>query len=374
MNREIKILILIIVISIIFAVLAVISHLSKSVKKLNTSVNTDREVNELAFPLIKNNKKYIQKQTEEWYRKRSKGEPCYAVLEKDKIIMSKWMEMADVRGAKIHYYAYHDQFSKDDLQRIVQENKDKHLIVKISHLQSSFGIIKIPAKSSPKEVDKIYNQILNKFNTSFVCNHDSNDPPTNKQIKDGKKPSYYKLYETIKPGVIIQDYFESYLSSSGSPEWRGGMTVNGVDITSGRDTPIEIKILMFGDRVINVGLINIISVYMNRQRYQPLFDEARKISNFLGATLVRVDFFVKKEDDPYVPYLNEISLSPNRGINKAAAFSNEEINEMKKEIENSPRGKYDDLNKLIEECPFRELPIERYMTDAETRIIWEEKY
>lgn len=373
MNRETKILIAVIVVSVIFSILAILAHLTKSVKKLNNNQKIEREVNELAFPLIKDNRKYIQKQTEEWYRKRSNGEPCYAMLEKDKIIMSKWMEMAGVKGPKIHYYAYHDQFQKEDFHRVIRENGQKPLIIKISHLQSSFGIIKVPAKPSEKEVDKIYQQILDKFDSSFVCNHDSNDPPTNKQIRQGKKPSYYKLYETIKPGVIIQDYFESY-----SPY---GMTINGVDSSLGKDIPIEIKVLMFGDKVLKMSGTNIFetfgiagSVFKDKERYKLLVEEAQRISRFLGATLIRVDFFVKQNDNPYVPYLNEISLSPNGGMNRAWGFSNQEINQMKQEIENSPRGDYTQLNKLIQDCPFRDLPIKKYMTDAERKVIRDEKY
>lgn len=365
MNRETKLLIGVIVVSVIFAVLVIIFHLLGTIRKFNISPDSNREINELALPLINDNKHYIQKQTEEWYRKRANREPCYAVLEKDKIVMVKWMKMAEVRGPKIHYFSYHDQFDKKDLQRIIEEHGQTPLIVKISHLQSSFGIIKIPAKPTEKEVDKIYQKILDKFDTSFVCNHDSNDPPTNKQIREGKKPSYYKLYETIKPGVIIQDYFESYAN---------------ID-KLGKDTPIEIKVLMFGDRVIKITGCNIFdnigikgSIYTDQKRYQPLIEEARKISKFLGAIMVRVDFFVKSGDKPYVPYLNEISLSPNGGLKRVWAYSSQEISQMKHDIENSPHGDYTQLNKLIEECPFRELPIKIYMTDAERKIIDEGKY
>lgn len=383
MNRETKILIIIIVISVIFAILAICSHVLGSVDKLNNCSDSNRQINELAFPLIKDSNKYIQKQTQEWYRKRANGEPCYAVLEKDKIIMAKWMEMAKVRGPKIRFYAYHDQFDKSDLERVIKEYGDKPLIVKISHLQSSFGIIMIPPKPTSDEVDKIYEQILNKIDSSFVCNHDSNDPPTNKQIRQGKKPSYYKLYETIKPGVIIQDYFESYLPSLSREEGEAKVILDkdGVDTKLGKDIPIEIKILMFGDNVIKVtGSSNYesielkVDIYKDHKKYQLLADEAREISKFLGATLVRVDFFVKKDDNPYVPYLNEISLSPSGGMNRVWAFSNNEINQMKAEIENIPRGDYTQLNKLIQECPFRKLPIKNYMTDAERKIIKKEKY
>ncbi len=376
MNRETKILIAVIVISVILAILAITSHLLGSINKLNVSPDSNRQINELALPLIKDSNKYIQKQTEEWYQKRANGEPCYAVLEKDKIIMSKWMEMVNVKAPKIHFYAYHDQFDKSDLERVIQEHGKKPLIIKISHLQSSFGIIKVGAKPSPSEVDKIYQQILDKFDTSFVCNHDSNDPPTNEQIREGKKTSYYKLYETIKPGVIIQDYFESY-----SDLKKVFIEKDGINTNLGKDIPIEIKVLMFGDTVIKVTGSNTYetielkgSIYIDQKRYQPLVEEARKISKFLGATLVRVDFFVKQTDNPYVPYLNEISLSPNGGLKRLWGFSSQEINKMKHDIENSPRGDYSQLNKLIQECPFRDLPIKIYMTDADRKIINEGKY
>jgi D-alanine-D-alanine ligase-like ATP-grasp enzyme len=271
------------------------------------------------------------------------------VLEKDKIVMSKWIEMAKIKTPKIHYYSYHDQFTFDKLCNVIEQNEGKSLIIKITHLQSNYGIILVPPDPTIEKIEQIYKTCQDKFKTSFVCNHDFSDPPTNKEIKMGRKPSYYKLYETIKPGVIIQEYFESYTDGS-------------------KNIPIEYKILMYGDKILNIGggLLTSTSIYMDQERYEPLVEEARKISKFLGATLIRVDFFVRENDNPYIPYLNEISLSPNGGMNRAMAFSNLELDEMKKEMNNTPRGNYGELNKLIQQCPYRYTPIERYLTDAES--------
>lgn len=345
-----KILIFIIVLAILFSAYFAYSHLeTQHVREINTKSDPTRETNPYAFPLIDDNNRYIEKQTKEWIKKRDIKQPCYAVLEKDKIVMCKWIEKLEVKSPKIHYYSYHDQFSFEDLSRVVQENKNKFLIVKITHLQSNYGIILIKPGS---DLDLIYKQICDKFKTCFVCNHDKSDPPKNKDIRKGKKSSYYKLYETIKPGVMIQDFFESYPASK-----------------RGKSTPIEIKILMLGDNVL--GYVGKKGLFFNKKRYQPLFEEARRISRLLGATLIRVDFFIKKEDNPFVPYLNEISLSPNGGMRKAFSFEEKELVKMKQEIENSPRGSFPEINKLIEECPFRDIPIERYLTDAEST---KEKY
>ena len=85
----------------------------------------------------------------------------------------------------------------------------------------------------------------------------------------------------------------------------------------------------------------------------------------MGATFIRVDFFVKNNEKQYTPYLNEISLSPNGGLRRAFFNSSEDIDRFRKEVSLSKQGEYDELNKLIIECPFREIPIKRYMSDAE---------
>ena len=319
--------------------------MDKIYKELRTINKCDDEIkiNKHALPLIKNDSKYIKLQTKEWIKKRKNGEPCYAVIEKDKVVMSKWMEMFDINIPKIHYIGYHDQFKREDLDRIAS---DKKMVLKISHLQSSYGIIIIPANPSTMELDKIYEMCQEKFGTSFVCNHDKDDPPTNKEIRSGKKKTYYELYETIKPGVIVQDFFYS---------------------KSEKKVPTEIKILLVGNNILSLG--KHISTYydfiQNPKKYELLIKEARRIRSLLGATFIRVDFFVKDDEEIYTPYLNEISLSPNGGMSTAYFNSTSEIDKFKKEIEGSKIGEYNELDKLIMECPLRDLPIERYMSDAE---------
>ena len=348
-------LFLIITLAVLFAIVSVVFHKVYQKLKLAKS-DGEIQINKNALPLVKDDSRYIELQTKEWIKKRNSGEPCYAVLEKDKIVMTKWMKMFNVNTPKIHYYGYHDQFTLNDLKKVVSDPsvKDKKLVIKISHLQSSYGIIIIPPNPSDLTLEQIYMECKEKFKTSFVCNHDRNDPPTEKEIKRGEKETYYKLYETIKPGIIIQDFFYS------KP-------------TTGDHTPTEFKILLVGDRIIYFGksawvLYNFIT---SPERFELLFEEARKIRSLLGATFIRVDFFVKDTDNPYVPYLNEISLSPNGGMGRATFHSSEDIAKYKKEITKASFGDYKELNKLIIECPFRDLPIKRYLTDAESQA---EKY
>jgi hypothetical protein len=182
---------------------------------------------------------------------------------------------------------------------------------------------------------------LEKFKTCFVCNHDDSKPPTNAEIKNGKKESYYKLYETIEPGIIIQDFFYSFADE--------------------RETkPIEFKIMMMGDKIINGA-----SVFYS-EKLKNVYAEARRISALLGSGLVRVDFFVKESDDPFIPYLNEISLSPNGGLGRAKFLTTSTINEFKKEIEEYEEVDMPEIDKLIRDCPKRSIPIEKYLTDAES--------
>lgn len=345
-------LVIITLLVIIFSLYAVECHY---VKKNVEDFNRDKieQINKYALPLYGESDKYIELQTKHWIEMRKQNKPCYAVLEKDKIIMAKWMELIGANTPKIHYYAYHDRFEYDDLKRVVDENMGKKLIIKITHLQSNYGVILIPPNPTESELVAIYNKCLKRFSASFVCNHDKSDPPTNREIANGKKESYYKLYETIKPGIIIQDFFYS-----SKPDRN----------PKSKPVPMEFKILLFGNKIVGIGndLILLYDVYSNPERYRLVFEEVKRISTRLGASFIRVDIFVKHEDNPYIPYLNEISLSPNSGLKRAWLQSSEELERIKSEIENAPHGYYGEIDKLIEECPYRDLPISNYLTDAES--------
>jgi len=331
-----------VVIFVIYALL--MDRVYKCLKK--DSEGEEIKINKHALPLIKDDSKYIELQTKEWIKRRNKGDPCYAVIEKDKIVMTKWIEMFGVKSPRIIFYAYHDQFKRSDLDQVAC---DKKLVLKISHLQSSYGIIIIPANPSKKELDEIYEKCQERFGTCFVCNHDRSDPPTNKEINDGKKKTYYELYQTIKPGVVIQDFFYSTDKKNGNP------------------VPREIKILLVGNRILNLGIkpYTYLEYIRNPKKYELLINEAKRIRSLIGATFIRVDFFIKEDEEQYTPYLNEISLSPNGGMRRAFFNSSSEIEKFKREVEKSEIGEYNELDKLIDECPCRETGITRYMTDAE---------
>jgi hypothetical protein len=270
--------------------------------------------------------------------------------------MAKWMEEFKINSPKIHYYDYYDNFSYGKFLQVIEKNKDKRLVIKISHLQSNFGIIIVKEHSSETQLKSIYTKCIEKFKSSFVCNHDKNDAPSNKEIKKRKKESYYKLYETIKPGIIIQDFFQSDDSNS---------------------RPIEIKVLCLGGRIIryieNFGITPLYSrMYIDKM--DKVFQMAREISSKLGAVLVRVDIFIKEKDNPYIPYLNEISLSPNGGMRKNWFISQEDLDTYKHDILKSNPVENKFLDKLLRECPKRDLPISKYMTDGENSIIKDEKF
>ena len=81
----------------------------------NLNLNTDNRrehVNKNALPLIENNNKYIELQTKNWIKQRKNRQPCYGLLEKDKIIMTKWMKLFDIKGPKIHYFNYHNEIGR----------------------------------------------------------------------------------------------------------------------------------------------------------------------------------------------------------------------------------------------------------------------
>jgi hypothetical protein len=325
-------------------------HLYKELNK-ETTRNT---INENVLPLIENDNKYIELQTLDWIKQREEKGYCYGLLEKDKIVMAKWIEKFNINVPKIYYYDYHTNFTFDKFEEIFVNNPDKKFIVKISHLQSSYGIIIVePYNKKNKEyLLDIYDKCLNKFKTCFVCNHDKNTAPKNYEIKNGIKESHYKLYETIEPGILIQEYFNSYK-----------------DETTNNVKPLEIKVLVYGDKIINDNAYK--SSFKNQEKYKFVYQMAKNISKILGSSLIRVDMFIKETDDPYIPYLNEISLSPNGGF-KSNYLDNEVIKKYKKEVKNYQPVKME-IDELIKSSPKRTIPIEKYLTDNEWNTWWNEK-
>jgi hypothetical protein len=312
-------------------------------KYKNININHVRDsINRDSLPIIDNDNKYIELQTKEWIEKRENKEPCFGMLEKDKIIMVKWIEHFQIKGPKIHYYDYYYNFTLAKLKDIIDNNKGKRLVIKISHLQSNYGIIIIEPNINNDEIIKIYQKCIKLFDSCFVCNHDKNDSPNNKQIKNREKESYYKLYETVEPGIIIQDFFYSNKDKVAKPE--------------------EIKVLVFGDKIININSYILTSI----DRMKLIFDKAREISALLGAHLIRVDFFVKKEDNPYIPYINEISLSPNGGMKKNWIISSSTLKEYKEEVKNYQKKDYKYINQLIKNAPYRTNDIIYYLSDADS--------
>ena len=325
------------------------SRTIESYKNIN-GVQERANINSLALPLIDNEEKYIELQTKDWIEKRNNLGYCYGLLEKDKILMAKWMEKFKIAGPKIHYYGYHNDFSLDTLKKIAIENKSKDLIIKITHLQSNYGIIMMPnynSQNNYKYLEKIYQKCLEKFKTCFVCNHDKNNAPSEKEIKKGLKDSHYKLYETIEPGIIIQDFFYSKEGKKSIPK--------------------ELKILVYGDKIIGG-----IPGNPDEEKYEKVIEMARKVSSLLGASLIRVDVFVRESDRPYIPYLNEISLSPNGGF-KTKNLSTEDKNKYKQMLKDYKPIDME-INKMIKECPKRTLKIEKYLTDAHWSNWYYEKF
>jgi len=335
---------------IIFLVALFISRVSKQYDQIN-DIEPVKEVNKHALPLIEENSKYIELQTKHWIKKREQKEECYAVLEKDKVIMAKWMEHFNIPSPKLYYYDYHDNFTLEKLKNVIMSNKDKRMVIKISHLQSNFGIIIVPPyneKRNEKYIEEIYQDCQKRFRGCFVCNHDRSDPPTNKQIQKGQKESYYKLYQTIKPGLVIEEFYDS---------------------GKGVSEPKEFKVLVLGNKILainkNRNPLILYDILMNSQKYQKVFDLARKVSDCLGSTLVRVDMFVREGEKIYEPSLNEISLSPNSGMGQTWLISKARIEKYKNEIKQAKHGDYPEVDKMIRECPFREMEIEKYYTDAD---------
>lgn len=319
------------------------------IKRLNAN-NSNIEINENSLPILETNKKYIEQQTNIWIKKRKKDQPCYGFLEKDKIIMGEWIEHFKIRAPKIHYKEYHTDFSKDKLSDILSSISNR-LVIKISHLQSSYGIF-ITDETKHRDqvyIDELFGRISKKFKGSFVCNHDRSDPPTNKEIMESKnyKNSYYKLYETVEPGVLIQDYFNSF---------KDGISKK----------PIELKVLLFGGNIVDVKINNLLKFTydISNKKYKKVYEMARDISKLLGSILIRVDMFVKKTDNPYIPYLNEISLSPNGGLNRAL-LSNNLINNYRKKMKNYTIKNNEYITQLFGNVRKRSIPIEYYFSDAD---------
>ena len=356
-----KLIIVVILITILVTI--IISRASSSDKKqkeiinnLYNQINSDYNrhyINDTALPLIEDNSKYIELQTKDWIEKRNELGYCYGLLEKDKIVMAKWIEKFNIRIPKIHYYGYHTDFNFSKLKKIALNNPDKRFIIKITHLQSNYGIIMMSPYNEKKEGDEylldIYSKCLEKFKTCFVCNHDKDTAPKPSEISKREKSSHYELYETIEPGVIIQEFFYSKDDSS----------VGRVN------KPKEFKVLVYGGKIINGSGGDI-------KREKNIYEMARNVSKLLGSSLIRVDMFVKEEDNPYIPYLNEISLSPNGGFNNKN-IKKETFDKYISEVKNYKPINME-INELIKESPKRTIPIEKYLTDNDWGIWWNEKF
>lgn len=355
MKYKILIFILALLVTIFLIYPILIFYNTEKIKEINEHEHRDN-INTLALPIIEDDSKYIELQTKKWIDDRENNRPFFGALEKDKVIMSKWIENFKINGPEIFYYDYHDNFNYDKFKEILMKNQDKRLVIKITHLQSNYGIILTEPLLKLKEdkeiyMQKIYSKCQKLFKSCFVCNHDRSDPPTRSEIKDRKKESYYKLYETIKPGILIQDFFYSQ--------------PNRVE------KPTELKILVFADKIIKTGIGESGLIVTDLKRYQLLFDKAREISSLLGSSLIRVDFFIKEEENPYQPYINEISLSPNGGMRKNYFLFNYVTDEYKDEVKNYKIGKYDFVDNLLKDIPRRKLPIEYYLTDNDNQSLSE---
>jgi len=346
-----KIIVVVLIVIILTISLAFLSwYLSKEsrLKKYYSKINSGKERDSLninTLPLIENDKKYIELQTLDWIKKRKEKGYCYGLLEKDKVVMAKWIEKFNIRVPKIHYYNYHDKFKYQDLYKIIVKNPDKKFIIKITHLQSNYGIIIVPALNTQKNdsyLSDVYDKCLQKFKTCFVCNHDKGTAPKISEIKKGRKESHYKLYETIEPGIIIQDFFYSKKNKNSAPR--------------------ELKILVYGDKII-YGVED-----RDFERYKLVYQMAKNVSKLLGSSLIRVDIFIKEDDNPYIPYLNEISLSPANGFR--TKYFNEEY---KKEIKNYKAVDME-IDSLIRSSPMRSIPIEKYLSDNDWGTFYKDKY
>lgn len=350
-----NIYILIIIILIVFFTIIISKSSEKDTKNRKLKhyyqeINKDKErdiININALPLINDDKKYIELQTKNWIKQREEKGYCYGLLEKDKIVMTKWIKKFNINSPKIYYYNYYNDFTFEDLENVALNNPDKKFIIKISHLQSNYGIIMMPSYNQQKNknyLDDIYHKCLEKFKTCFVCNHDKNNAPNLNEIKNKLKESHYKLYETIEPGIIIQEFFYSKENKK-------------------NEAPKELKILVYGDKIID-GLAD-----DDYERYKIVYEMAKNVSNLLGSSLIRVDMFIKETDNPYIPYLNEISLSPNGGF--ITDYLNKET--IKNEVKNY-KPKEMEIDELIKASPKRTIPIEKYLTDNDWSIWWNEKY
>lgn len=323
-------------------ILLIFYSINRGYENINKGKVRD-SINKTSLPIIESNNKYIELQTKEWIKKRENKQPCFGMLEKDKILMTTWIKNFNIPSPEVKYYDYYYNFTLAKLKEVIDNNKEKRLVAKISHLQSNYGIIIIEPNISNEEIIDIYKKCLKLFDSCFVCNHDRSDPPGQNQISKREKESYYKLYETVEPGIIIQDFF--YSNEEGK-----------------NDQPQEIKVAVFADKIINVNT----HYYPNDKRLDLVYAKAREISNLLGAHLIRVDFFVKSKDNPFIPYLNEISLSPNGGVYKNWFISSKLLNQYREEIKNYRSKDYNYINELISKAPYRTNEILHYLSDKDS--------
>ena len=331
---------------LVFITLVLHTYEKNNFLLLNKTSN-EFKLSKSVLPLLEFDSKFIKNRTNDWISKRKENKICYGLLEKDKILMAKWMQHYKVKSPKIHYYDYHTEFKKQNLIEVIQKNPNKNLIIKITHLQSNFGIIIIEKDKLKKDKEKYTNQIyekcLDRFNSSFVCNGDNGNAPTKQEIKDGLKKTNFKFYETIEPGIIIQDFFYSKKENIISE-------------------PIEIKVLMISDKIIRFSSnsLKYYPISLNKKLYFNISKLCNQVANIIKTDLMRVDVFVKGNE----VYLNEISMSPYAGLNRSNILLPKK--ELKSYIDRVKTSKVIEntyLDELCKSSKVRTIPIKKYMTD-----------
>ena len=101
---------------------------NKKFNNLNQGEVRD-SINPVSLPIIEDNDKYIELQTKNWIEQRESKKPCFGMLEKDKILMAKWITHFNIPSPKIHFFDYYYNFDINKLQKVIESNKDKRLVI-----------------------------------------------------------------------------------------------------------------------------------------------------------------------------------------------------------------------------------------------------
>lgn len=294
--------------------------------------------------------RFIEEQTKIWTRQRASG-PCYAMLEKDKVVMEAWKSASGIPRMATLFCGYMDRFSPRALREACGSRPTERTVLKMTHLQSSNGVrvLRPFAEWTSEYEADVLAYVEHKADSCFVCALDGrwgDSDPSAASVANREDEARYALYETVEPGVLIEEYFD------------GG----------GNGAPEEVRVVVYAGQVVDVrrmALPPLLGMWswlgVNLERLRPALIMAMDVAVHIGAGLVAVDFFIPRGGQgPCAPVLNEISLSPYGGVRRTFGAARLRLRALRADVAAASPGHFGGIDALLAGAPRRRRGIRRH--------------